>query len=126
MKTITIRTSFEGTHCYPNAPEDVKFLREEHRHIFYIEATVEVLNNDREIEFILLKRDVNQWIGKHCDSKTKLWEMGTMSCESVATYLAGWLLKKYSSNKKRRYVRVSVFEDNENGATVEGCDINEL
>jgi len=57
-KTIFITTSFEGVHCYPSAPEGVVFLRVPHRHIFGVRVEVEVYHDDRELEFILLKRKI--------------------------------------------------------------------
>ena len=55
---ITVRTEFEGFHRYPNAGEidsRIKFLENEHRHIFKVEVTASVTHNDRELEFFLVK-----------------------------------------------------------------------
>jgi 6-pyruvoyl-tetrahydropterin synthase len=42
FRTITVKTSFDATHCYPDAPEEVKHLRSRHRHKFGVEVEVEV------------------------------------------------------------------------------------
>ena len=43
--SIVVRTSFEGIHQYTNAPEEVDFLRHPHRHMFYVEAEIEVIDH---------------------------------------------------------------------------------
>ena len=60
----------EGIHCYPAAAtdpklktgdwDDVSFLGTPHRHIFHFKVWIEVFQNDRDIEFIQVKR----WIEK--------------------------------------------------------------
>jgi len=36
-KYIIIKTQFEALHCWPDCPyEDVEFLKNSHRHIFYV------------------------------------------------------------------------------------------
>ena len=49
---------FEGSHCWPDAisMKGVEFLALKHRHTFHVKVTVSVSHNDRDIEFILLKR----------------------------------------------------------------------
>ena len=116
-KTIFLTTSFEGVHCYPSAPEGVEFLRTLHRHIFGVRLEVEVYHDDRELEFILLKRSVNNWL-KNKQDDFGVWQMGAMSCEMVANWLIE-NVKEELPRGKERYVKVTVDEDGENGATVE-------
>jgi len=42
-KTIwaKITTQFEGIHKYPNAPDEMAFLRFDHRHIFHVTVWIE-------------------------------------------------------------------------------------
>lgn len=123
-KTIFITTSFEGVHCYPSAPEGVMFLRTPHRHTFGVYLEVEVYHDDRELEFILLKRSVNNWI-KSEQNEFGVWAMGAMSCEMVAN----WLIENVKQELARgneRYVKAKVDEDGENGAIVEVCPRNGL
>lgn len=107
MKTIFVRWQREGIHKYPDAPDEVAFLRNDHRHTFHFEVEIEVFHDDREIEFIMFKRDLE----KFCDLKS----LNNKSCEMICDEIRSYLRKWYSSN---RYVRVQVSEDNENGATV--------
>ena len=115
-KTIFMTTSFEGVHCYPSAPEGVEFLRVPHRHIFGVRLEVEVYHDDRELEFILLKRKVNSWF--EARQTNSVWQMGAMSCEMVATQLIKFLQKDLEKGNER-YFKVTIDEDGENGAVVE-------
>ena len=50
---IKVRTEFEGFHHYPNAgsiDKRIKFLENEHRHIFKVEVKISVTHLDRELE----------------------------------------------------------------------------
>lgn len=111
-----IKVSFqkEGIHCYPAAAtepllEGVRFLANEHRHVFHFVVTISVDHNDRDIEFILAKR----WM-------ESLYSPGAMdidfkSCEMLAEELLRAIQSKYGSD---RYVKVEVYEDGENGGVV--------
>jgi hypothetical protein len=107
-----IEVSFqrEGIHKYPAALEDpklaeVSFLGHPHRHMFHFRVRVSVTHNDRDIEFILFKRELEG-----------LYQ-GTMnidykSCEMLAEELIAYITSKYPNRK----VEVGVSEDGENGA----------
>ncbi len=104
LKTLVwIRTTFEGFHRWKDAPEDVKFLRDFHRHIFEVELGVAVNNDDREIEFFQFKRKVDMYINTHYKN-----EYFDLSCEMVARKLLNFFHADF----------VKVSEDGENGATV--------
>jgi hypothetical protein len=67
---------------------------------------MEVFHNDRDVEFILLKRELSGLFSNgvmQCDYK---------SCEMLAEDLIDYLTKQYPSRK----LEVRVFEDDENGA----------
>ena len=85
--------------------KEVMFLRDRHRHIFHIKMSKEVNHSDRDIEIILFKREVQEYLkqkfGEPC-------EFGSMSCEMIAEHL----LQQFNANE------VEVLEDNENGANV--------
>ena len=117
--TVFCRTKFEGVHCYPNAPDEVSYLRTPHRHVFGVEVEISVYDNEREVEFIMLKHKVNEWIRKHLNG-VGVWEMETLSCEQVASQLVRYLDAQYCSLDKERQIIVSIDEDNENGAIVYG------
>ena len=46
-------------HC---AFEQVKFLRDEHRHIFWFECEKVVHHDDRDVEFIMFKREITKYL----------------------------------------------------------------
>lgn len=111
-----IEVSFqkEGIHKYPAALDDPKlkevcFLGYPHRHIFHFYVKLEVFHNDRDVEFILLKRELEKLYNENtmqCDYK---------SCEMLAEDLINYIFKKYNA----RDITVRVYEDNENGAILE-------
>ena len=109
---IKIRTEFEGYHYYPNAGSidpRIKFLENEHRHMFKVEVKISVTHLDRELEFFLVKWALQEHIK---DSK-----MNHMSCEMIATdILENHLIPKYGSD---RYYEIVVSEDGESDGIVE-------
>lgn len=128
IKLIIVKTQFEGVHCYPGAPEAVKFLRNEHRHIFHVEAEIEVFHNDRELEFFLVKRSIDDFIHENYKSY-----LDSTSCEMIAESIQRYIKRKYPMEESNKYnvirrgmnaptdsrvVNVKVFEDGENGAMV--------
>lgn len=101
----------EGIHCYPDAPEGVEFLKHPHRHIFHFRVDIQVFHDDRDIEFILFKRELEAlYDGGRVNSATL--ELDYKSCEMLADDLASYIQDKYPG----RHVKISVSEDNENGA----------
>jgi len=102
--TIWITTIFEAFHRWKDAPEEVYFLRAYHRHIFEVEIGVAVRHDDRDIEFLQFKDEVNEYIKKHFERKRF-----ELSCEMIA--------KRLFNEFTAEYVKVS--EDGENGATIE-------
>lgn len=119
MRTrVYARTRFEGFHHWPDAPEPVAFLRTLHRHEFHVRVDVEVTDHDREVEFILLKRMVDDLLRQAREASvatTHRW-----SCEHWATHIGTELQKAGVP-----VVRVEVNEDGENGSIIE-CDRFEL
>ena len=106
---IWVTTQFEGFHKYPAAPDEVAFLRDRHRHIFKVKVWVEVEHNERDVEFILFKRDVESII-----SYGVTFELDNKSCESIADYIQARLFMKYA-----RKMRIEISEDGENGCEKE-------
>lgn len=111
---IIVKTQYEGIHRYKDAPDQVSFLRDYHRHIFNIEAKIEVFHEDRELEFIMVKQKINAYFDKLKD-EYGVYNMGDQSCEMIAKRIIDLLKENYGNRK----ITVSVFEDNENGAVVE-------
>jgi hypothetical protein len=107
QKFIWVTFQKEGIHKYPDAPEGVEFLKYPHRHIFHFKVELEVFHDDRDVEFILFKRELE-----------KLFADGTLqldykSCEMIADDLAFYIQAKYP----KRDLVITVSEDGENGAT---------
>lgn len=105
--SIVIRTQFRGLHRYVNAPEEVKYLRDQHRHVFYVEVEMQVQSLERDLEFILVKSFIDEFLAKH--------RFGLdYSCEKMADEIIAILLNRYGE----RSIKCCVYEDNENGGCV--------
>lgn len=119
MRYIFITSSFEGLHRYPDAPDDVAYLRNSHRHIFGLKIKVEVKHNDRELEFIRLQHKVNTYLDAKMDDN-HVWNLGRRSCEDVAQELLEFLRKEYGTGFiDDRWMSVEVNEDGFCGAVVD-------
>ena len=102
-KQIIVKLQFEATHYWPACDiKEVDYLQYPHRHIFFIEIRKSVNHNDRDIEIIMFKKDVLNYLSSF-EGNIKSW-----SCEDLAEHL----LTKYNASS------VEVLEDNENGAIV--------
>ena len=108
IRSIFVQFRKEGIHCYPDAPAGVEFLKHPHRHMFHFKATVSVEHNDRDIEFILFKRELESIF----DSGAM--EVDYKSCEMLAEELIDYITDKYPN----RVISVEVSEDGEIGATL--------
>jgi hypothetical protein len=117
-RQIWVTFQKEGIHCYPAAATDpslatgdeydVSFLGTPHRHIFHFRVWVDVVHNDRDIEFIQFKR----WL-------ENLYKDGTLkldykSCEMMADDLYVQIAARYPD----RSIEIEVSEDGENGALI--------
>ena len=108
----------EGIHCYPAAATDpalktgdeydVSFLGSPHRHIFHFRVWIDVLHNDRDIEFIQFKR----WLENLY--KDGILQLDYKSCEMMADDLYAEIAGRYPD----RAVWIEVAEDGENGALI--------
>jgi hypothetical protein len=108
---IKIRTEFEGFHKYPNAGSidpRIKFLEDEHRHMFKVEVMISVTHLDRELEFFLVKWALQDFI--------KAGDQNHRSCEMIATdILENHLIPSYGNNRQYQIV---VSEDGESDGIV--------
>lgn len=88
--------------------DDVSFLANLHRHTVYFYVRVNVLHNDREIEFFQLKR--------FCQSifPGDTHNVGSSSMEQLAERL----LQELTHRHPNRNWEIRVLEDNENGAVI--------
>lgn len=112
--SIWVTFQKEGVHKYPAAASDpklaaVSFLANEHRHMFHFRVDLEVFHDDREVEFILLKRELEGLYN------TGTLQLNNMSCEMIARELLAYINQYYPN----RDCVISVSEDNENGCTLQ-------
>lgn len=99
---VWVRTQFVGFHRYRDAPDEVAFLRDYHRHVFHVRLGVQVTGLNREVEFFTLKKKVDDFL--ECAYANKEFEA---SCEQIADNL----MKVFGA------CFVEVSEDGECGAT---------
>ena len=118
MKTVYAKVRFEGIHCWPDAPDEVIYLRNPHRHIFNVKVSVEVSQNNREIEFITLGHILNTIFKEFAAGDSNgVWNMGTLSCEDVAEMVMDYIRHRLGLPDET-YISVQVDEDGENGCIV--------
>jgi hypothetical protein len=104
-KFIWVTFQREGIHNYPMAPEGVEFLKYPHRHIFHFRVELEVFHDDRDVEFILFKRELEAMFNQ------KGMQFDFKSCEMLADDIAKYVKEHYPN----RDLVVEVSEDGENG-----------
>ncbi len=111
--TIWVTFQKEGIHLYPAAATDpalegVSFLGYAHRHMFHFTVELEVLHNDRDVEFILFKRELEALYSEG------VLELNHKSCEMIAEDLLEIIKIRYPD----RDCTIIISEDGENGATL--------
>jgi hypothetical protein len=105
-KQIFVTFQKEGIHQYPGAPAGVEYLQYPHRHIFHFRVEIDVFHDDRDIEFILFKNEL-----ENLYTESTL-ELDYKSCEMMADDLSEYIYDKYPG----RNFQIIVSEDGENGA----------
>lgn len=118
-RKIFVTFEKEGIHCYPAAATDpqlatgdeydVSFLASPHRHIFFFVIQIAVFHNDRDLEFIQVKR----WLENLY--KDGILQLDYKSCEMLADDLYIKIAEKYPN----RAVTINISEDNENGCIID-------
>ena len=108
-REIIVTFQKEGIHAYPEAAtnpdlQEVAFLSFPHRHIFHFRVAISVTHDNRDLEFILIKRELENFMS--------VGNIDNASCEMLAMKLIVYIQKHYPN----RSVVVEVFEDGENGA----------
>ncbi len=111
--SIWVTFQKEGIHKYPAAATDpklaeVSFLAHPHRHTFHFRVELEVFHDDRDVEFILLKRELERLY------TSGTLQLNNMSCEMIARELLDYIKTYYPG----RNSTIQVSEDNENGCTL--------
>lgn len=116
-KFIFVTFQKEGIHCYPDAPDAVDYLRHPHRHMFHFKVTMEVFHDDREVEFIMFKHELESLYKEESNILyiDTVLRLNNQSCEMLAVNLGKYIETHYPC----RAYRIEVSEDNENGALIE-------
>ena len=114
VKTIWVTFQREGIHKYPAALEDpklaeVSFLGYPHRHMFHFKVEIQVFHDDRDIEFILFKRELEKQFDEG------VLQLDFKSCEMISDDLAAYITNQYPG----RSMTITVSVDGENGATAQ-------
>ena len=108
-KTVILDFDLIGFHFFKNAPEEVDFLKYNHRHIFRFRMGYNVLDMDREIEIFITEDNIKDYLTESYGSPCSF---EGMSCEMIAEELLQF-------GKEDGCVWVEVFEDNRGGARVD-------
>lgn len=112
---IVVQFIIEGFHYWKDAPEAVRFLRDNHRHLFHFRLGKQVKHSDRDIEIILFGREVKNFLYQKygrsfanidLSPNSKWLEFGPMSCEMIGEEL----MDKFDLEVAQ------VLEDGENGS----------
>lgn len=110
MRTnIIVKLQYEATHNWPKVAEvlpnnpEIHFLQYPHRHVFHITLEKAVTHSDRDVEIILFKKVVLNYLHESFRGNLE-----NRSCEMLAELL----LATFDC------FSVEVLEDNENGAKV--------
>jgi len=107
LTEVYCTVQFEAIHSWPDCPHgEVSYLRDLHRHVFHIKAYKKVSHNDRDVEFIMLKHGIENYLNAHYPDKN----FGAKSCEMIGREL----MTAFGLSK------VDVSEDDENGAVLTG------
>ncbi len=113
---VRVRTQFEGLHYWPDAPVPEDYLRSLHRHLFVVEADIEVFHDDREIEINAATRWLDAVIPglavppsaiPQPSADTGPLTLGSQSCEQFATRITQAILERYGrcGRPRRRWSR---------------------
>lgn len=106
---VVTKNYIEGLHYWKDAPTHLDYLRNKHRHVFYICCYWEVKHNDREIEIIETQKEVDSYFKKYYSNKYNMCDFENMSCEDICNELL-------SHYKEKGLKRVKVLEDGQGGA----------
>lgn len=100
----------EGIHHWPDCPfDEVFYLRDLHRHVFHFKAYVPVYHDDRDVEFIMLKHQITEYLNDtYYEDDFKCLNFEHRSCEMLARELIDVF----------DLIKCEVSEDGENGAIV--------
>lgn len=108
INEVIIRLEIDGFHRYPNAPEEVSFLANNHRHTFVITCAYAIIDLDREKEIFICRDEVKKYIENKYGIPA---QFNDMSCEMICNDI----LNSFSGDWMRW---CEVWEENTGGARV--------
>jgi len=116
VKTVIATLRVIGFHSWPDAPAAVSYLAAPHRHEFLIRVEARVEDDNRQVEFHMLKREAKIALDKAFSSApfdilADEYDFGLRSCEMIAQELQAAMRDPVSA--------IEVWEDQECGARVE-------
>ncbi len=109
ITTVIVDFNIAGLHYYKNAPVQVMFLENEHRHLFQIKAGYRVSHNNRQKEIFITQGELSDYL---IESYGSPCNFAGMSCEDIAEELM-----KFA--REDDMVWCEVLEDGKGGAKVE-------
>ncbi len=112
-KCVEVTWKAPGMHCWPEAPEEVDFLRNPHRHLFWFTAWA-TITKSRQIEFFLLRNQMQVLTAKIADYNFLGYDFKDFSCEQIA--------EKLLKHAPPSVYAIKVSEDNENASIVQKED----
>ncbi|WP_279356202.1 hypothetical protein [Methylobacterium indicum] len=107
-RMIWVTFKVRGFHCYPDAPDQVAYLRARHKHLFGFRVWVEVWGDNRELEFHMMQA----WLESQFASGGPLEAEG-QSCEMLANNLYERMVQE--ERYQGRDIWIEVDEDGECG-----------
>ena len=108
MQVVT-KNYIEGLHYWREAPPNLDYLRNKHRHIFHIICSWEVFDDNRQMEIIETQNMIDNYFKKYYNNKYNMCDFENMSCEQMCNEL----LEQYSNKGLKQ---VTVLEDGYGGA----------
>nr|UWG83235.1 MAG: 6-pyruvoyl tetrahydropterin synthase [Bacteriophage sp.]UWI40738.1 MAG: 6-pyruvoyl tetrahydropterin synthase [Bacteriophage sp.] len=99
----------EGFHCWPEADGELAYLKNSHRHIFFITAEFPVHNANREIEIISQQNAIKRYLLSKYGDEDGACHFGRRSCEDIAAEIL---------NQFENSTSCTVLEDGFGGARV--------
>jgi len=103
---IICKLSVPGFHFWPDAPQEIGYLRNVHRHVFEIIAKIPVNHDDRDKEIIQTQNEIRHYLSTMYADENGHLQLGHRSCEMLAKEIAD----------KFGCIEVTVQEDGYGGA----------
>lgn len=73
----------EGFHCWPEADGELAYLKNSHRHIFFITAEFPVRNANREIEIISQQNAIKRYLTHYIKNRKPEIDIHLLGCTDV-------------------------------------------